>query len=154
MKNKLLIGILTMTLFIFCYKTSICLEKNIWINDINEKEIKVSLVNIDIKEESLNIDKEYNAYAVITMNVQNNSKNNIELSNIDVYPYQNNEPIKYFVSTSSENIKGFIGNLNPKESKIIKMGITLNNTNDPIKLEFSNIEDINNSKTIEIINIK
>ena len=91
---------------------------------------------------------------MITMNVENNSKNNIELSNIDVYPYQNNEPIKYFVSTSSENIKGFIGNLSPKESKIIKMGITLNNTNDPIKLEFSNIEDITNSKTIEIINIK
>lgn len=154
MKNKLLISILTMTLFIFSYKISTCLEKNIWINNINEKEIKVRLVNIDIKEESLNIDKEYKAYAVVTMNVQNNSKNNIELSNIDVYPYQNNEPIKYFVSTSSENIKGFIGNLNPKESKIIKMGITLNNTNDPIKLEFSNIEDITNSKTIELINIK
>lgn len=154
MKNKLLICILTITLFIFSYKTSTCLEKNIWINDINEKEIKVNVVNIDIKEECLNIDKKYNAYAVITMNVQNNSKSNIELSNIDVYPYQNDKPIKYFVSTSSENIKGFIGNLKPKESKIIKMGITLNNTNEPIKLEFSNIEDITNNKTIENINIK
>ena len=112
------------------------------------------MVNIDIKEECLNIDKKYNAYAVITMNVQNNSKSNIELSNIDVYTYQNDKPIKYFVSTSSENIKGFIGNLKPKESKIIKMGITLNNTNEPIKLEFSNIEDITNNKTIENINIK
>lgn len=140
------------------YTKSTCIEssytKDIWINNLNTKDIKVNLIDIKIVKESIDIEEKYNASAILTMNVENNSLDDIELSNIDVYPFQSNKKVKYFVSTSKENITGFIGNLKPKESKTIKMGVTLHNTKDPINLEFSNIEDRKNEKVVESINIK
>ena len=88
------------------------------------------------------------------MNIKNNGLQDIELANLDVYPYQGNLATKYFVSTYKDEIKGFIGNLSSGESKILKMGITLHNTKDPIILEISDIENTNNNMIVKNTYIK
>ena len=140
-------------LFLICSTNiSICLEKEyitkekIYINNINSEVINIEPIDIVIDDSSILLDEVYNASAIITVNVKNNSLEDIELANLDVYPYQDNLPIKYFVSTYKNDINGFIGNLKSGESKTLKMGATLHNTKDPIRLEFYNIEDtINNN---------
>ncbi|WP_042275496.1 hypothetical protein [Faecalimicrobium dakarense] len=158
MNKKFLTCFIAIFISLCSYTKSTCIEnkytKDIWINNLNTKDIKVNVVDIKIIKESIYIGKKYNASAILTMNVENNSLDDIELSNIDIYPYQANKETKYFVSTSEDNITGFIGNLKPKESKTIKMGVALHNTKDPISLEFSNIEDEKNEKITESINIK
>ncbi len=100
------------------------------------------------------MDEVYNASAIITVDVKNNGLNDIELANLDVYPYQGSLATKYFVSTYKDEISGFIGNLKSGESKTLKMGVTLHNTKEPIRLEFSDIEDIKNNTIVKTIDIK
>lgn len=157
-KSKCLL--LTLLFFIAMSNTSICIEKNnilnkdILINNVEKDDIKISITDINIVEEKISVGDVYNSSAIISMNVKNNSKYDIELSNIDVYPYQGGKPVKYFVSTGNEDIQGFIGNIKGGEDKDIKMGITLHNTKDPIKLELNNIEDKSKEQIVHSINIK
>ena len=58
------------------------------------------------------------------------------------------------MTTSKDNISGFIGNIKSGDSKNIKIGVALHNTKESIKLEMSNIEDITNEKIMKTINIK
>ncbi|MEF9991152.1 MAG: hypothetical protein RRZ84_01040 [Romboutsia sp.] len=160
MTRKILKIMLTIVLIVCTYTTSLCLEKNdntfgnkdTKVNNISDIEVEV--VDIDIRDEEINIGKKYSTSAIVTMNIKNNSAYDVELSNIDIYPYQGDKATKYFVSTSEENITGFIGNLRSKENTQIKMGIALHNNKEPIKLEMLNIEDITNEKVVESINIK
>lgn len=130
------------------------LSKDIWINNLNNKDIKIKVTNIKIEEEKINVGELYNAFAIVTMDITNYGQNNVELANLNVYPYQGEKPTKYFVTTAENNINGFLGNLNTNESKTIKMGVTLHNIKDPIKLEFSNIEDFKNENVVKTIKIK
>lgn len=107
-----------------------------------------------MKNKKVKLDKNYEGMAIITLEIKNNDVVDVELSNIDVYPYQGGKPVKYFVSTAKENIQGFIGNVKGGEDKDIKMGITLHNTKDPIKLELNNIEDKSKEQIVHSINIK
>ena len=148
-------------LFLICSTNiSICLEKEyitkekIYINNINSEAINIEPIDISIDTSSIILDEVYNASAIITVNVKNNSLEDIELANLDVYPYQDNLPIKYFVSTYKNDINGFIGNLKSGESKTLKMGVTLHNTNEPIRLEFNHIDDIKSNSIVKTINIK
>ena len=152
MKVKLLKSILIILFLICSSNVSICLEKeyiteeNIWINNINKDVINIEVTDVSVNDESIYLDEVYNASAILTMNVKNNGLDDVELANLDIYPYQGNLEIKYFVSTYKNDINGFIGNLKSGESKTLKMGATLHNTKDPIRLEFYNIEDtINNN---------
>lgn len=157
-KVKLIFSILI--LFTIIYTTSVSIGDYSYTNidKIKDKtqynDIKINVTDIDIIKEKINIGEIYESSAIISMKVKNHGKENIELSNLDIYPYQGSKPIKYFVSTSKEDIHGFIGNINSGETKDIKMGITLHNTNEPIKLEMKNIEDIKSEKIIHNINIK
>ena len=160
MKRVKLIGMCTI-LFIACMcTTSICIDKSegygkdVWINNMSDNDLKIRVIDVSILEEKINIGNVYDASAILTMNVANNGKYDVELSNIDIYPYQGGKPIKYFISTSQENINGFIGNVKSGESKNIKIGLTLHNTKESIKLEMSNIEDITNEKVMKSIKIK
>lgn len=151
MKKVFIKSILLLLFLICCTNISICLEKEfitkekIYINNINSKHINIKPIDISIDESSITLDEVYNASAIITINVKNNSLQDVELANLDIYPYQGDLPVKYFVSTYNNDINGFIGNLKSGESKTLKMGATLHNTKDPIRLEFYNIEeDINN----------
>lgn len=151
MKTKFFKSIVTI-FFLLCLSTaSICLEKeyiteeDIWTSNINDKAINNT---------SIELDEVYNASAIITVDVKNNGLNDIELANLDVYPYQGSLATKYFVSTYRDEISGFIGNLKSGESKTLKMGVTLHNTKEPIRLEFSDIEDIRNNTIVKTIDIK
>ena len=151
MKTKFFKSIVTI-FFLLCLSTaSICLEKeyiteeDIWTSNINDKAINNT---------SIELDEVYNASAIITVDVKNNGLNDIELANLDVYPYQGSLATKYFVSTYKDEISGFIGNLKSGESKTLKMGVTLHNTKEPIRLEFSDIEDIRNNTIVKTIDIK
>lgn len=151
MKTKFFKSIVTI-FFLLCLSTaSICLEKEY----INEEDIWTSNINDKaINNTSIELDEVYNASAIITVDVKNNGLNDIELANLDVYPYQGSLATKYFVSTYKDEISGFIGNLKSGESKTLKMGVTLHNTKEPIRLEFSDIEDIRNTTIVKTIDIK
>ena len=149
MNTKFFTSIVTI-FFLLCSSTaSICLgkeyitEEDIWTSNINDKAINIKVTDIDI-----------NNTAIITVDVKNNGLNDIELANLDVYPYQGSLATKYFVSTYKDEISGFIGNLKSGESKTLKMGVTLHNTKEPIRLEFSDIEDIKNNTIVKTIDIK
>ena len=151
MNTKFFTSIVTI-FFLLCSSTaSICLgkeyitEEDIWTSNINDKAINNT---------SIELDEVYNASAIITVDVKNNGLNDIELANLDVYPYQGSLATKYFVSTYKDEISGFIGNLKSGESKTLKMGVTLHNTKEPIRLEFSDIEDIKNNTIVKTIDIK
>lgn len=160
MKRIKLISIFTILFVVLMCKTSLCIDKDdgygkdVWINNISDNDLKIRVTDVNIIEEKINIDNTYNASAIITMNVANNGKCDIELSNIDIYPYQGGKPTKYFVSTSNDNISGFIGNIKTGDSKNIKIGVALYNTNENIKLEMSNIEDVANEMVIKSIKVK
>ena len=151
MKVKLLKSILIILFLICSSNVSICLEKEyitedkIWINNINKDVINIEVTDVSVNEESISLDEVYNASAILTMNVKNNGLDDVELANLDIYPYQGNLEIKYFVSTYKNDINGFIGNLKSGESKDLKIGVTLHNTKDPVILKFHNIEDIRNN---------
>ena len=161
MNTKFFTSIVTI-FFLLCLSTaSICLEKeyiteeDIWTSNINDKAINIKVTDIAINNTSIELDEVYNASAIITVDVKNNGLNDIELANLDVYPYQGSLATKYFVSTYKEDeISGFIGNLKSGESKTLKMGVTLHNTKEPIRLEFSDIEDIRNNTIVKTIDIK
>nr|WP_288524026.1 hypothetical protein [uncultured Romboutsia sp.] len=160
MKTKFFKSIVTI-FFLLCLSTaSICLEKeyineeDIWTSNINDKAINIKVTDIAINNTSIELDEVYNASAIITVDVKNNGLNDIELANLDVYPYQGSLATKYFVSTYKDEISGFIGNLKSGESKTLKMGVTLHNTKEPIRLEFSDIEDIRNTTIVKTIDIK
>ena len=151
MNTKFFTSIVTI-FFLLCSSTaSICLgkeyitEEDIWTSNINDKAINNT---------SIELDEVYNASAIITVDVKNNGLNDIELANLDVYPYQGSLATKYFVSTYKDEISGFIGNLKSGESKTLKMGVTLHNTKEPIRLEFSDIEDIRNTTIVKTIHLK
>ena len=152
MKTKFFKSIVTI-FFLLCLSTaSICLEKeyiteeDIWTSNINDKAINIKVTDIAINNTSIELDEVYNASAIITVDVKNNGLN--------VYPYQGSLATKYFVSTYKDEISGFIGNLKSGESKTLKMGVTLHNTKEPIRLEFSDIEDIRNNTLVKTIDIK
>lgn len=160
MNKKIFITLFTLILVFFSTNTSICivkdknLSKDIWINNIEDNNLKIKILDVNVSDKNIDIGKKYNAFAIITMRVENTGAYEIELSNIDVYPFQGSKPTKYFVNTSEDNITGFLGNLKGKESKNIKMGIALYNKEEPIKLELSNIENTSNEKSVESISIK
>ena len=160
MKKVKLIGMCTMLFIVLMCTTSIGIDdnegygKDVWINNMSDNDLKIRVLDVNIVEEKINIGDSYDASAIITMNVANNGLYDVELSNIDIYPYQGGKPIKYFVTTSKDNISGFIGNIKSGDSKNIKIGVALHNTKESIKLEMSNIEDITNEKVIKSIEIK
>lgn len=160
MNKKIVTSIFTVLITLGMYSTSICINKenkyckDIWINNRSDDDIKIKVKDVEISEQAIKVNEEYKASAILTMNVENMGIDSVELSNIDIYPYQENKPIRYFVNTSKDNITGFIGNLQSGENKDIKIGLTLHNTNEKIKLVFSNIEDSSNKKVVESIKIK
>ena len=160
MKKIKLISMCTILFIVLMCTTSICIDNNeeygkdVWINNMSDNDLKIRVVDVKIVEERINIGDSYDASAIITMNIANNGLYDVELSNIDIYPYQGGKPIKYFVTTSKDNISGFIGNIKSGDSKNIKIGVALHNTKESIKLEMSNIEDIKKKKVMKSIKIK
>ena len=113
------------------------------INNINNKDLNISVENIDIFEESIDIGEKYSCYGFLTINIENKGIYDIELSNIDIYPYQGENPTKYFVKTSDDNIDGLIGTIRSNSNIKAKVGIALYNKTETIRLDLRSIEYIN-----------
>lgn len=126
--------------------------KDININYCDTLDIKVK--DINLKDESICLGEYYDAMAVITLEVKNNDVLDVELSNIDISPYQNENLTECFVTTESGEVTGMVGNLQRGERKQVKIGVALENLKDPIKLEFENIDEYQEYELIENIDIK
>lgn len=158
MRKNILVTILVIT---FVFTISIVSEakskeycRTIWINNTSSDDVKIEVLDINLSKEPIYIDKKYKASAILTMEITNKGLYDMELSNIDIYPYQENKLAKLFVKTSNDKVTGFIGNIKSGESKKIKIGVALYNTKDPIKIQLSNIEDKEKEKVIESIRLK
>ena len=78
--------------------------------------------DIRLKENSLSLGDSYKGIAIVTLEVENNNIRELELSNIDIYPYQNEILTKCFVTTAKDDIKGMVGYLKSGEKTDIKIG--------------------------------
>ena len=82
---------------LICLGKEYITEEDIWTSNINDKAINIKVTDIAIKQYIYRIDEVYIASAIITVDVKNNGLNDIELANLDVYPYQGSLATKYFV---------------------------------------------------------
>lgn len=156
-KYTVLCLIMLFTLFGF-NNISYCLTKNanvktsIYVNNVNDKDIKIEITNIETIKNTINLDEIHEAYSIITMNITNIGLDYVELSNINYDIYQGHEKLQTFVESQNKYL-GFVGTLKSGESKEIKIGVVLKEKNAPLKLIFENLSDIKQEKTIKIINI-
>ncbi|SCH38997.1 hypothetical protein [Romboutsia sp. 1001713B170207_170306_H8] len=115
---------------------------NVFINNLNNENIEVMVKDVSMFKERIDIGDIYDFYAIVTMSVENKGLYDIELCTIDIYPYQGNRETKYFVKTSDDDVKGFIGTVNKGEIKDIKVGVALYNKSENIKLNLVTTDEI------------
>lgn len=127
-------------------------KKSISINNIDNKNIKIEIINIETINSAINLDEMYEAYSIITVDITNTGLEYLELANINYSIYQGDKKLQSFIQSQNEYL-GFIGTLDSGEKKEIKLGVVLEEKNTPLKLVFENLGDINKEKIIKIINI-
>lgn len=88
------------------------------------------------------------------VDLKNKDVVDVELSNIDVYPYQNHKSTECFVITQQGEVTGKIGNLQRGDKKDIKIGVALENLKSPLRLEFKNIDEFQQYQVTKNINLK
>ncbi len=115
---------------------------NVFIDNLNNKNMDIRVKDVSMFKEKIDIGDTYDFYAIVTMSVENKGLYDIELCNIDIYPYQGSRETKYFVKTSDDNVKGFIGTIKNGESKDIKIGVALYNKNEDIKLNLVTTDEM------------
>lgn len=113
--------------------------------------LDIKVKDINLREESLELGESYNGVAIVTLEVKNNNIMDLELSNIDIYPYQNEQLTKCFVTTASGDINGMVGYLKSNESKDVKIGVALNDLENPLELEFMSADENQEYKIREAI---
>lgn len=147
-------------LFTLCIynNTSHCFNKNndfqnvFYINNINDKDIKIEISNVEIINNAISLDEIYEAHSIITMDITNTGLDCVELPNINYSIYQGDKKLQTFIQTQNECL-GFVGILESGERKQIKIGVALEEKNTPLKLVFENLSDIKKEKTIKVLNI-
>ena len=143
MNKKIIINIIILCVSLGLNNTSHTYNKNnnfknfIYVNNINEKDIKIEITNIETINSAINLDEIYEAYSIITLDVVNTGLDHIELSSIDYSFYQNNKKLQTFIQSENECL-GFVGTVESGERKKIKIGVLLAEKNTPIKLVFKN----------------
>lgn len=147
MKKQLLICLTVLMVLIL--NNNIIYSKN---NSSEEQDIKIEVKDVEIINSTINLDKMYETYAIITMDISNISLDCIELSNINYNAYQGDKKLQTFIQTKNKYL-GFIGELKSGESKEIKVGVTLEEKNTPLKLVFENWDNIKRGKITKVINI-
>ncbi|MEG0855523.1 MAG: hypothetical protein RSG52_03490 [Terrisporobacter sp.] len=158
MKKRTLVFITLIFLLMNINNSVKCLSKNDIIDSSQYSSTINNNLNIRICESSvvndkLKLDRVYNTYAIITMEIFNTGLEDIELSNINTYAYQDNKEIATFIKSENDECLGFVGTLNSGESKIIKIGVGLHEKNIPLELVFENSPDLINNKCKKIINL-
>ena len=107
---------------------------------------------MDIINKTINLDKKYYNYSIITINIKNTGLEYVELSNINYYLYQGNKKLETFVQ-SNDNYLGFVGMLSSGENKEVKICVALENIKEPLELTLENSSDIKGESIIKVINI-
>lgn len=128
------------------------LKNTLCINNVIDKDIKIEIKNIKTENHSISLDKIYEIYSIITMDVTNTGLDYVELSNINYSIYQGDKNLQTFIQTENKCL-GFIGTLKSGETKEVKIGVVLEEKNIPLKLVFENLIDIRNGKNIKVINL-
>ena len=147
-------------LFTLCIynKTSYCFNNNndfqnvLHINNINDKDIKVEITNMETINSAISLDEIYEVYSIITMDISNTGLDCVELSNINYSVYQGDKKLQTFIQIQNGCL-GFVGTLESGERKQIKIGVALEEKNTPLKLVFENLGDTKKEKTIKVLNI-
>ena len=127
-------------------------KAHLWLNNINDKDIKIEIKSMDIINKTINLDKKYYNYSIITINIKNTGLEYVELSNINYYLYQGNKKLETFVQ-SNDNYLGFVGMLSSGENKEVKICVALENIKEPLELTLENSSDIKGESIIKVINI-
>lgn len=127
-------------------------KAHFWLNNINDKDIKIEIKSMDIINKTINLDKKYYNYSIITINIKNTGLEYVELSNINYYLYQGNKKLETFVQ-SNDNYLGFVGMLSSGENKEVKICVALENIKEPLELTLENSSDIKGESIIKVINI-
>ena len=141
-----------LSLYIISKNNVIALENNR--NIIYNDTLDIKVKKVDLKNKKVKLDKNYEGMAIITLEVKNKDVVDVELSNIDVYPYQNHKSTECFVITQQGEVTGMIGNLQRGDKKDIKIGVALESLKSPLRLEFKNIDEFQQYQVIENINLK
>lgn len=120
--------------------------------DYNQ-DLNIKLKDISLKENCFSLGEIYGGAAILTLEVENNDIAELELSNIDVYPYQNDVLTKCFVTTAKGDINGMVGYLKSGEKKDIKIGVALNDLENPLDLEFISADENQTYKITEHVKL-
>lgn len=159
MKIKLIISVLLITMLT---SINVNAEKfdnynlnNKNINEIiaNKHDLDINISNVEIVNHKIKLDKDYNSYAIITMDVFNTGLEEIELSNINTYVYQNHKLLPTFIKSEKDECLGFVGMLNSGQCKNIKMCVGLEKNNRDIKMVFEDSRINTNNKWQKEINL-
>ena len=142
------IWIFTVMIFVLITLNTICFSmdksninnESLWLNNINDKDIKIEIESVDIINKNVFLDKQYDNYVIITMNVKNMGLDEVELSNINYSIYQQNKILKTFIQ-SKKNYLGFVGTLSSGDKKNITICAVIDDKKSPIYAEFENLSD-------------
>lgn len=115
--------------------------------------LSIKVKDVNLKEDSISLGENYEGAAILTLEVENNDITELELSNIDIYPYQNDTLTKCFVTTAKGDINGMVGYLKSGEKTDIKIGIALNDLENPLELEFISADENQGYRIIEYIQL-
>ncbi|MCC3869899.1 hypothetical protein [Terrisporobacter mayombei] len=158
MKKELIIYIFMLIVVFTFNNVSYSINKNnqfqnsLYVNNINDKDIKIEIANVETINSAISLEEIYESYSIITMDITNNGLDNVELSNIDYFVYQDNKKLQTFIQSQNKYL-GFVGTLSSGEQKEIKIGVVLEKKNTPLKLVFENLSDSKKEKIIKVINI-
>lgn len=136
----------------YCFNKNNNLKNLLYVNNINDKDIKIEITDVETINSTISLDEIYETYSIITMDIFNAGLDSIELSNINYSIYQCNKKLQTFIESQNKYL-GFIGTIESGQHKEIKIGVILEEKNAPLKLVFENLSDIKKEKTIKVINI-
>ncbi|WP_343347899.1 DUF4352 domain-containing protein [Terrisporobacter petrolearius] len=158
MKKELIIYILMLIVVFTFNNVSYSINKNnpfqssIYVNNINDKDIKIEITNVETINSAISLDEVYESYSIITMGITNTGLDDVELSNINYSVYQDNKKVQTFIQSQNKYL-GFVGTLGSGEQKKVTIGVVLEKKNKPLKLVFENLSDSSKQKIIKVINI-
>lgn len=127
-------------------------QSSIYVNNINDKDIKIEITNVETINSAISLDEVYESYSIITMGITNTGLDDVELSNINYSVYQDNKKLQTFIQSQNKYL-GFVGTLGSGEQKKVTVGVVLEKKNKPLKMFFENLSDSSKQKIIKVINI-
>lgn len=148
----MLIGVFTFNNVSYSINKINPFQSSIYVNNINDKDIKIEITNVETINSAISLDEIYESYSIITMDITNTGLDDVELSNINYFVYQDNKKLQTFIQSQNKYL-GFVGKLGSGEQKKVTIGVVLEKKNKPLKVVFENLSDSSKQKIIKVINI-